>query len=578
MFHRRALALTILVGVVLFLPPDASAQTWALGDTLTVIQKPLQNIPEIVVSGGQLDIRCEADPGTTGWQVFLERGEFNIPLVLLSATYDSPTTWWRLAAEVPQVPLLEIYDLKVTASGGLVDVARQSVQVRATFPDEFYFVHITDTHLPTYLYYDENGAETDSSTTIGLRHITQDVNLINPVFVLVTGDLINEGELEDFLSRRYYSRAQRQLREFEVPVFLTAGNHDIGGWDPTPPPAGTARRDWWRFFGWKRLDDPPAGAPARTQDYSFDFGPVHFVGLEAYDNYDSWRWPIYGDESFTQDQLNWLQQDLQATDRSTKVLFHHHDFAGELNLELLGVDLALSGHIHRDTEDSSVPLAITTDNASGTNRPFRLIRYADGQFFTQPSLEAGFDGQTLTTTYQPDDSGNHDLVRVTIQNGYAQAFDDGRLKLAMPEGATRFIVEGGTLIQVDQTGAHPVCHLKVSIPASGSLTVTLKVDDAAPAEETPTVVTRLLGAHPNPFNPRTVLSFELAAEGAVRLDIFDLQGRLVRTLVDAHLERGTHTRVWDGFDGRGGALPSGTYLAALRLLDYSETRKITLVR
>ena len=32
--------------------------------------------------------------------------------------------------------------------------------------------------------------------------------------------------------------------EFQIPVYLTAGNHDIGGWVATPPPAGTARRDW----------------------------------------------------------------------------------------------------------------------------------------------------------------------------------------------------------------------------------------------------------------------------------------------------------------------------------------------
>ena len=56
-------------------------------------------------------------------------------------------------------------------------------------------------------------------------------------------------KLEDYLGSRYYSRAQQLLREFQVPVYLTAGNHDLGGWDDTPPADGTARRDWWRTGG-----------------------------------------------------------------------------------------------------------------------------------------------------------------------------------------------------------------------------------------------------------------------------------------------------------------------------------------
>lgn len=571
------LIFVLVIGVLSVLAPSASAQ-WALGDTLTVIQKPLQNIPAIVLPGGNLEINCEANPATTGWQVRLERGSFDIPLQVQAATYNSQTLWWTLHAEVPQVPVLELYDLRVMADGGLDDLARQSVKVQAGFPDEFYFVHITDTHLPTYLYYDQNGAETDSSCTISLRHITQDVNIINPAFVLLTGDLINEGELEDFLSRRYYSRAQQQLREFSVPVYLTAGNHDIGGWNDTPPEAGTARRDWWRFFGWKRLDNPPAGAPAHTQDYSFDYGPVHFVGLESYDNYDSWRWSIYGYESFTDDQLDWLQEDLSATDRNTRVLFHHHDFADELNLSSLGLDMSLSGHIHRDTEDPYPPHDIKTDNASGTNRPFRLVRFSNGQFTTQPSLEAGFDGQTMTTSYQPNNSGANDLVRVTIHNGYSQPFEHGLIKVAMPADANGFSLAGGTLLQVDNTDDPAICYIAVDLPASGNHVVTIQVDDTSPVQDALPESPRLMGASPNPFNPRTEVSFSLPQSENCRLSIFDLKGREVSVLVAASLEAGLHSYTWQGTDTLGQALPSGLYFAGLKAGQYSETHKLTLVR
>jgi len=115
--------------------------------------------------------------------------------------------------------------------------------------------------------------------------------------VLLTGDMINEGELEDFENRRVYTKAQKLLEELEVPLYLTSGNHDIGGWSSTPPSQGTARRDWWRFFGWGWLLDPPAADPYYTQNYSFDYGPIHYIGMEAYLNYDNYLYYIYGDEN-----------------------------------------------------------------------------------------------------------------------------------------------------------------------------------------------------------------------------------------------------------------------------------------
>jgi len=238
----------------------------AIGDTLTVIQRPLVNIPAIVVEGDILHIDCDADEATTGWGAALTRGAIEIPLDVQAASHDPSTLWWRLSCPVPQVALHELYDLRITADGGIDDVTLNAVKVIPAFKNDYYFIHITDTHLPTHMYYTESGSEKDRSEEIDLLEVMADIDIINPEFVLLTGDLVNEGELEDFLNWRVYTRAQALLCDFPVPVFLTAGNHDIGGWDDTPPPDGTARRDWWRFFGWNRLDDPPPGAPWYTQN------------------------------------------------------------------------------------------------------------------------------------------------------------------------------------------------------------------------------------------------------------------------------------------------------------------------
>ncbi len=79
-------------------------------------------------------------------------------------------------------------------------------------------------------------------------------------------------------------------------------------------------------------------------------------------------------------------------------------------------------------------------------------------------------------------------------------------------------------------------------------------------EEIPAFMDRLLGSHPNPFNPSTTLVFELAAAGPARLDIYSVKGRRLRGLLDGRLEAGRHELQWDGRDDAGRRLPSGVYL------------------
>jgi len=75
---------------------------------------------------------------------------------------------------------------------------------------------------------------------------------------------------------------------------------------------------------------------------------------------------------------------------------------------------------------------------------------------------------------------------------------------------------------------------------------------------------------PNPFNPTTSIAFDLPQAGAARLEVFDVQGRHVRTLVHGNLAAGAHTAVWDGRDGRKQRVSSGVYF--YRLVHASDTR------
>jgi len=91
--------------------------------------------------------------------------------------------------------------------------------------------------------------------------------------------------------------------------------------------------------------------------------------------------------------------------------------------------------------------------------------------------------------------------------------------------------------------------------------------------------TRLTGVTPNPFNPVTTIRFELREAGPVTLEVFDVAGRLVRTLVDGRrLPAGPGRALWRGEDDRGRAVASGTYFCRLEAGERTDVRSLTLLR
>jgi hypothetical protein len=71
---------------------------------------------------------------------------------------------------------------------------------------------------------------------------------------------------------------------------------------------------------------------------------------------------------------------------------------------------------------------------------------------------------------------------------------------------------------------------------------------------------------PNPFNPRTTLRFELTVGATIELAVFDVSGRRIATLASGHHAAGRHEAVWQGRDDAGRSVPSGVYLARLRVV------------
>ncbi|NBC02004.1 MAG: DUF11 domain-containing protein [Bacteroidetes bacterium] len=88
----------------------------------------------------------------------------------------------------------------------------------------------------------------------------------------------------------------------------------------------------------------------------------------------------------------------------------------------------------------------------------------------------------------------------------------------------------------------------------------------------------ILGNYPNPFGEATTIRFDLPEAGPVQVQVFDLMGREVATLVDAPLSAGTHEVTWNGALSNGHAIASGLYLVRLQAGGHTATQRMTRVR
>ncbi len=97
-----------------------------------------------------------------------------------------------------------------------------------------------------------------------------------------------------------------------------------------------------------------------------------------------------------------------------------------------------------------------------------------------------------------------------------------------------------------------------------------------PGEYPKTLV--LYSNYPNPFNPVTTFRYDLPVTSDVTLTIYDILGRNVRTLVQGIEEPGYKSEMWDGTDNLGEQVSAGVYLLRIEAGDFTQTRKMVLLR
>jgi plastocyanin len=111
------------------------------------------------------------------------------------------------------------------------------------------------------------------------------------------------------------------------------------------------------------------------------------------------------------------------------------------------------------------------------------------------------------------------------------------------------------------------------------MTGTIIVQAAAAADQVPTRAALGLTGAPNPFNPRTVISYTLPEAARVRLSVFDAAGRRLRVLSEgAAQDAGRQETTWDGLGDDGRAVAAGVYVVTVEAAGSRESIKLTLAK
>jgi len=197
-----------------------------------------------------------------------------------------------------------------------------------------------------------------------------------------------------------------------------------------------------------------------------------------------------------------------------------------------------------------------------------------------PRIAVGADGSTFVA-WRDQRNGCADVFAQKLSTAGSSLWTlDGVMVAVFDDDQTDHVVlpRGSEEIHVlwrDERGDQDRLFL-LPIGAAGSGVSEECVTPTAAPEVQRSLMT--LQNRPNPFNPTTVFSFTLTADGPVHLIIYDVSGRRVATVVDRVYPAGSHTAVWRGEASNGTTLASGVYFARLSQQGESVVRKVTLVR
>ncbi|WP_455208844.1 metallophosphoesterase family protein [Kaarinaea lacus] len=406
--------------------------SWVMLPVKYDVVAPRLGTPDIVQAGATItvDVKSTLPYWQPQWQISLELRGQNIPLEILSAKVDFSNQ--AISVKLPESIPAASYSLVV--SDGAQEIIRpKAVHVIRDYPEQVSIVQMAD--LPTL-----GRGDGDQR----LQQIIDEINIINPNLVLMTGDIAYGGSWDQ------YYRLLAAMEKINAPVIAAPGNHEYEGW-----------------AGFLTLLGEPY--------HSVQFGSLQFISLNS----------GHGRDQLTEAQYQWLEGEIQHLGGRTPIVQLHHPIQHRAELrgylavhaqdlvqafKQLNVPIVLAGHWHgdavydetgqdrRDTWDfAGTPYVVTTAagadlrekySSSPLHHGYRLIHLDKGKLVSY-TYDMDGDGQRDATSSIPVGklrSVRQDDVTFLVENELYESFPAARVQMKVPGNNLNLVPDHGRLV------------------------------------------------------------------------------------------------------------------------------------
>lgn len=429
------------------------------------IQTPRLGQPAVLLPGETLRIRLRTSLPfwQPKWQIKLNRHEDSVPVSILSE--EAGVNVYTLDVKIPKSVKAGRYTLSVSANtvaANIVKTRRQSIYIRQQHPRRVSIVQLAD--LPTL------GGDEAGDRQLG--QIIDEINIINPDIVLLTGDIAYGGSWDQ------YRRLIEALDRLEPPLIAVPGNHEHQGWAA-----------YLTLFG--------------SPYHYVDAGDLRIISLNT----------GHGRDQLTQSQYRWLKQTLMAMGSKTPIIqlhhpiFHRPDLRGYVQgmatemtalFKQFRVPIVLSGHWHGDAvyddqgrerldtwDFSGTPYVVTTTagadlrkrySSSVPHHGYRLIRLNQGKLASY-TYDYDGDGNRDPTSSIPSgkiSTRQTGQYRIEATNDLNEHLINARVKIRVQGKQQDLVTNQGKLVGDYRDGDHTVYEILVDLPAHSTTSIQLK--------------------------------------------------------------------------------------------------------
>lgn len=413
-----------------------------------LIKKPLSTQPQIIKRGDVFAVHCAAGKNSKNWKVNLYLGENIYPLKISKKDFDQKKQMWILFCKISKDTPLELYDLEVI-NNKVKDLRPRAVKIVEKYKNNFYFAHLTDTHIGgPYPFAEET-----------LQKTFEELNITRPEFIIITGDLTDNGKTKEYL------KFLEILNNSRVPTYLIPGNHDV-----------EAYKDMEQLLRWKRY--------IGENYYSLRYGDYNFLLLDNSGNGEGSR-DSFATSDFDKEQLQWAENILEENQDSKLQFFLYHiptredvSYVHQL-ADKYKVKLVLYGHGHEDRVDISgtTPTNYVETTSLAMERRYRVVRIENDnvKFNYGDSDRLSMSAGRTKISFDFQNDGTSIENKAVIKNPMRETYQT-TIKFIMPKDKN-YEVEGSNLYQVIKGQKYNLYYVSTTLEPQSNAQVIIKTKE-----------------------------------------------------------------------------------------------------